>query len=90
MIYEYTQTGLWLLLSETLLLVSYQHALGIDRLSDQPQDFAAPLYIVTASVDRLDLLHPLLATADYRLSGQVIYVGLSFPSRRTFVWTTPC
>jgi acyl-CoA hydrolase len=32
---------------------------------------------VTASVDRLDLLAPLTADANYRLSGHVIYVGSS-------------
>ncbi|KAJ7938183.1 HotDog domain-containing protein [Mycena leptocephala] len=34
-------------------------------------------YIVTASVDRLDMLAPLDASRDLRLSGQVIYTGKS-------------
>jgi len=36
-----------------------------------------PIYIVTASVDRLDLIEPLRADRDYKLSGMVIYVGRS-------------
>lgn len=52
--------------------ISYQHALG-----GRPGDISAPIYIVTASVDRLDLLAPLTADANYRLSGHVIYVGSS-------------
>ncbi|SPO31810.1 related to acyl-coa thioester hydrolase [Ustilago trichophora] len=52
--------------------ISYQHALG-----GRPADVSAPIYIVTASVDRLDLLAPLTADANYRLSGHVIYVGSS-------------
>lgn len=53
--------------------ISYQHALG-----GRPGDASsAPIYIVTASVDRLDLLAPLTADANYRLSGHVIYVGSS-------------
>ncbi|PWZ00405.1 Thioesterase/thiol ester dehydrase-isomerase [Testicularia cyperi] len=54
--------------------ISYQHALGsLPRAGDA----SAPIYIVTASVDRLDLLEPLTADANYRLSGHVIYVGAS-------------
>lgn len=52
--------------------ISYQHALG-----GRPGEVSAPIYIVTASVDRLDLLAPLTADANYRLSGHVIYVGSS-------------
>lgn len=52
--------------------ISYQHALG-----GRPGEMSAPIYIVTASVDRLDLLAPLTSTANYRLSGHVIYVGSS-------------
>ncbi len=52
--------------------ISYQHALG-----GRPSDGIAPIYIVTASVDRLDLLAPLTADKNYRLSGHVIYVGSS-------------
>ncbi|SPO39317.1 related to acyl-coa thioester hydrolase [Pseudozyma flocculosa] len=54
--------------------ISYQHALGA---APRAGDVSAPLYIVTASVDRLDLLEPLRADANYRLSGHVIYVGSS-------------
>ncbi|PWN48734.1 Thioesterase/thiol ester dehydrase-isomerase, partial [Violaceomyces palustris] len=54
--------------------ISYQHALGsLPRAGDA----TAPIFVVTASVDRLDLLEPIKANADYRLSGQVIYVGSS-------------
>lgn len=52
--------------------ISYRHALG-----GRPGEVSAPIYIVTASVDRLDLLAPLTADANYRLSGHVIYVGSS-------------
>lgn len=52
--------------------ISYQHALG-----PRPGEVSAAIYIVTASVDRLDLLAPLTADANYRLSGHVIYVGSS-------------
>ncbi|CAD6930900.1 unnamed protein product [Tilletia controversa] len=53
---------------------SYQHVLGA-----QPRegDFSNPVYIVTASVDRLDMLEPLYPGCDYRLAGQVIYTGSS-------------
>jgi len=34
-------------------------------------------YVVTASVDRLDMLAPLHPVRDIRLSGQVIYTGKS-------------
>lgn len=53
--------------------ISYQHALG----GRPGEGGSAPIYIVTASVDRLDLLAPLTADANYRLSGHVIYVGSS-------------
>ncbi|KAK0552215.1 hypothetical protein OC845_001832 [Tilletia horrida] len=53
---------------------SYQHVLGA-----QPRegDSSNPVYIVTASVDRLDMLEPLRPELDYRLCGQVIYTGSS-------------
>ncbi|KAE8215366.1 hypothetical protein CF327_g1337 [Tilletia walkeri] len=53
---------------------SYQHVLGA-----QPRegDSSNPVYIVTASVDRLDMLEPLYPHCDYRLAGQVIYTGSS-------------
>uniref|UniRef100_V5EPH4 Acyl-coa thioesterase n=2 Tax=Kalmanozyma brasiliensis (strain GHG001) TaxID=1365824 RepID=V5EPH4_KALBG len=53
--------------------ISYRHALGGRPI----EGGSAPIYIVTASVDRLDLLAPLTADANYRLSGHVIYVGAS-------------
>ncbi|KAL9931836.1 hypothetical protein V8E36_009386 [Tilletia maclaganii] len=53
---------------------SYQHVLGA-----QPRegDSSNPTYIVTASVDRLDMLEPLYPDRSYRLCGQVIYTGSS-------------
>ncbi|KAJ7590728.1 Thioesterase/thiol ester dehydrase-isomerase [Mycena floridula] len=56
--------------------ISYKHMLGpgVQTLGKiQERGF----YIVTASVDRLDMLAPLDATRDLRLSGQVIYTGRS-------------
>ncbi|TFK47256.1 Thioesterase/thiol ester dehydrase-isomerase [Heliocybe sulcata] len=56
--------------------IAYKHMLGpgVETLgSVQDQGF----YIVTASVDRLDMLAPLSPVRDLRLSGQVIYTGKS-------------
>ncbi|KDN43543.1 Thioesterase/thiol ester dehydrase-isomerase [Tilletiaria anomala UBC 951] len=53
---------------------SYMHVLGHLPIR---KDRASPLFIVTASVDRLDLVKPLVITSDYRLTGSVIYVGSS-------------
>lgn len=54
--------------------ISYTHTLGG---RPGPSDTINPIYIVTASVDRLDLVQPLRADRDYKLSGMVIYVGTS-------------
>ncbi|KAG5638406.1 hypothetical protein H0H81_000183 [Sphagnurus paluster] len=56
--------------------ISYKHMLGpgvqtLGRIQERG------FYIVTASVDRLDMLTPLNPTRDLRLSGQVIYTGRS-------------
>ncbi|EJD38364.1 Thioesterase/thiol ester dehydrase-isomerase [Auricularia subglabra TFB-10046 SS5] len=59
--------------------IAYKHILGKDvhtlgRIEDRG------LYVVTAAVDRLDMLQPLAAwkhVADLRLSGNVIYTGRS-------------
>ncbi|KAJ6542636.1 Thioesterase/thiol ester dehydrase-isomerase [Mycena capillaripes] len=56
--------------------ISYKHMLGpgvhsLGKIEDRG------FYIVTASVDRLDMLSPLDASRDLRLSGQVIYTGKS-------------
>ncbi len=48
------------------------HALGHLPVK---QDQGSPIFIVTASVDRLDLVRPLTPTRDYRLTGSVIYVS---------------
>ncbi|KAJ6570709.1 Thioesterase/thiol ester dehydrase-isomerase [Mycena sp. CBHHK59/15] len=56
--------------------ISYKHmlGLGVETLGKiQERGF----YIVTASVDRLDMLSPLDPSRDLRLSGQVIYTGKS-------------
>jgi acyl-coenzyme A thioesterase 9 len=53
---------------------AYQHALGHLPVK---QDQGSPIFVVTASVDRLDLVKPLAITSDYRLTGSVIYVGSS-------------
>jgi len=54
--------------------IAYKHVLGpgVESLS-KTQGF----YIVTASVDRLDMLAPLYPVRDMRLSGQVIHTGKS-------------
>ncbi|KAK0213534.1 Thioesterase/thiol ester dehydrase-isomerase [Armillaria fumosa] len=56
--------------------ISYKHTLGpgvqtLGRIKERG------FYIVTASVDRLDMLATLDPTRDLRLSGQVIYTGKS-------------
>ncbi|OAX32604.1 Thioesterase/thiol ester dehydrase-isomerase [Rhizopogon vinicolor AM-OR11-026] len=56
--------------------ISYKHMLGpgVETLGRiQERGF----YIVTASVDRLDVLGPLMPVRDIRLSGIVIYTGKS-------------
>ncbi|KAF8961594.1 Thioesterase/thiol ester dehydrase-isomerase [Flammula alnicola] len=56
--------------------IGYKHMLppGVQTLGRiQERGF----YIVTASVDRLDMLSPLNPARDLRLSGQVIYTGRS-------------
>lgn len=54
---------------------SYKHVLG--RRPTAADHEGNPIFIVTASVDRLDLLEPLRADRDYRLNSMVIYVGSS-------------
>ncbi|PFH49311.1 hypothetical protein AMATHDRAFT_63445 [Amanita thiersii Skay4041] len=56
--------------------IAYKHTLGptvgtLGRIQERG------FYIVTASVDRLDMLAPLHPNRDLRLSGQVIYTGSS-------------
>lgn len=55
--------------------ISYTHVLG--GRPTAADHHANPVFIVTASVDRLDLLEALQTECDYRLSGMVIYVGSS-------------
>ncbi|KAI0656279.1 Thioesterase/thiol ester dehydrase-isomerase [Cubamyces menziesii] len=54
--------------------IAYKHMLGPD-VSSLPKN--AGFYMVTASVDRLDMLAPLYPVRDMRLSGQVIHTGRS-------------
>ncbi|MCO5598774.1 hypothetical protein L7F22_052873 [Adiantum nelumboides] len=54
---------------------SYKHVLG-SRPTESDHE-KNPIFIVTASVDRLDLLEHLRADRNYRLNGMVIYVGSS-------------
>lgn len=56
--------------------IAYKHLLGptVEKLGTIQQ---RGFYIVTASVDRLDMLAPLHPVRDLRLSGQVIYTGRS-------------
>ncbi|KAJ7239970.1 Thioesterase/thiol ester dehydrase-isomerase [Mycena haematopus] len=56
--------------------ISYKHMLGpgVDSLGKIEE---RGFYIVTASVDRLDMLCPIDPSRDLRLSGQVIYTGKS-------------
>ncbi|KAL6308875.1 Thioesterase/thiol ester dehydrase-isomerase [Sparassis latifolia] len=53
--------------------IAYKHMLG--PVAHLPKDHG--FYIVTASVDRLDMLAPLHPVRDMRLSGQVIHTGRS-------------
>ncbi|CAK5270984.1 unnamed protein product [Mycena citricolor] len=56
--------------------ISYKHVLGPDVQSlGSIQDVG--FYMVTASVDRLDMLCPLEPSRDVRISGQVMYTGKS-------------
>ncbi|KAG1054876.1 hypothetical protein G6F43_003123 [Rhizopus delemar] len=61
--------------------IAYKH---IDN--DNPN--AAPITIVTASVDRLDLFLPEAGHENYKLSGHVIYVGTS--SMEVFIKAETC
>ncbi|KAH9948493.1 Thioesterase/thiol ester dehydrase-isomerase [Amylocystis lapponica] len=54
--------------------IAYKHMLG-PGVSALTKDLG--FYIVTASVDRLDMLAPLYPVRDMRLSGQVIHTGRS-------------
>ncbi|EIN05854.1 Thioesterase/thiol ester dehydrase-isomerase [Punctularia strigosozonata HHB-11173 SS5] len=54
--------------------ISYKHVLGPGVTYDVRR---SGFYIVTAAVDRLDMLAPLNPVRDLRLSGQVIYTGKS-------------
>ncbi|KIP09446.1 hypothetical protein PHLGIDRAFT_22940 [Phlebiopsis gigantea 11061_1 CR5-6] len=55
--------------------ISYKHMLGpVDSIGNVTE---LGFYLVTASVDRLDVLADLHPVRDMRLSGQVIYVGKS-------------
>ncbi|KAI0668880.1 Thioesterase/thiol ester dehydrase-isomerase [Trametes maxima] len=54
--------------------IAYKHMLGPD-VSALPKN--AGFYMVTASVDRLDMLASLYPVRDMRLSGQVIHTGRS-------------
>ncbi|KAF6757787.1 Thioesterase/thiol ester dehydrase-isomerase [Ephemerocybe angulata] len=56
--------------------IAYKHMLGPGVESLGPIETRG-YYIVTASVDRLDMLSPLDPKRDLRLSGQVIYTGRS-------------
>ncbi|KAE9400877.1 Thioesterase/thiol ester dehydrase-isomerase [Gymnopus androsaceus JB14] len=56
--------------------ISYKHVLGpTSRSALKVEEMG--LYIVTAGVERIDMLRPLNPTHDLRLSGQVIYTGRS-------------
>lgn len=57
--------------------ISYKH-------TDDGKTDSSPLTIVTASVDRIDLLKP-LGVCDLRLSGHVTYVGYSSMESKLFV-----
>lgn len=56
--------------------ISYKHMLGPD-VETLGHIYERGFYIVTASVDRLDVLAPLSPVRDIRLSGIVIYTGTS-------------
>ncbi|EKM52604.1 uncharacterized protein PHACADRAFT_149409 [Phanerochaete carnosa HHB-10118-sp] len=55
--------------------IAYKHMLGPVETIGNPTDLG--FYLVTASVDRLDMLAYMSPVRDLRLSGQVIYVGRS-------------
>ncbi|PSR79848.1 hypothetical protein PHLCEN_2v6894 [Hermanssonia centrifuga] len=57
--------------------IAYKHMLGPEEVAGRMELGGRGFYIVTASVDRLDMLAPLHPVRDMRLSGQVIYVGRS-------------
>ncbi|KAI0085600.1 Thioesterase/thiol ester dehydrase-isomerase [Irpex rosettiformis] len=55
--------------------IAYKHMLGpVESVGNVT---GLGFYVVTASVDRLDMLAPLYPVRDLRLSGQVIHVGRS-------------
>ncbi|KAJ3512048.1 hypothetical protein NMY22_g15450 [Coprinellus aureogranulatus] len=56
--------------------IAYKHMLG-PNVQALPSVEDRGFYIVTASVDRLDMMAPLDPKRDVRLSGQVIYTGRS-------------
>ncbi|KIJ60477.1 hypothetical protein HYDPIDRAFT_139201 [Hydnomerulius pinastri MD-312] len=56
--------------------ISYKHMLGPD-VETLGKIAERGFYIVTASVERLDMLAPVYPVRDIRLSGQVIYTGKS-------------
>ncbi|KAF9529036.1 HotDog domain-containing protein [Crepidotus variabilis] len=55
--------------------IAYKHILGPVKTLGKLEDRG--FYVVTASVDRLDMLAPLVPSRDLRLSGHVIYTGRS-------------
>ncbi|KAJ3800132.1 Thioesterase/thiol ester dehydrase-isomerase [Lentinula aff. detonsa] len=55
--------------------ISYKHVLGPTKSELKVEEMG--LYIVTAGVERIDMLRPLTSDRDLRLSGQVIYTGRS-------------
>ncbi|KAJ3894452.1 Thioesterase/thiol ester dehydrase-isomerase [Lentinula edodes] len=55
--------------------ISYKHVLGPTKSELKVEEMG--LYIVTAAVERIDMLRPLTPSHDLRLSGQVIYTGRS-------------
>ncbi|KAJ4481142.1 Thioesterase/thiol ester dehydrase-isomerase [Lentinula aciculospora] len=55
--------------------ISYKHVLGPTKSELKVEEMG--LYIVTAGVERIDMLRPLTPGHDLRLSGQVIYTGRS-------------
>ncbi|KAJ3825325.1 Thioesterase/thiol ester dehydrase-isomerase [Lentinula raphanica] len=55
--------------------ISYKHVLGPTKSELKVEEMG--LYIVTAGVERIDMLRPLTPDYDLCLSGQVIYTGRS-------------
>ncbi|KAJ3753102.1 Thioesterase/thiol ester dehydrase-isomerase [Lentinula raphanica] len=55
--------------------ISYKHVLGPTKSELKVEEMG--LYIVTAGVERIDMLRPLTPDYDLRLSGQVIFTGRS-------------